>query len=522
MNRHVVATLAVAEVRLRLRRLSTLAAVLVVMAASWALISDPATGNSLIVLDEARVQYTSSALALGSASMAALLFGLAGFYLVRGRAAEDLRSGIGSVIGATPAANAALLLGRWLGGVAYLGILVLAFMITILACHLLRGEGPVQLAVYLQTYALLLGPMVLFTASCALLFDSWGPLMGKAGDVLYFVLWMLVLSIGPITMEGGKAATQALSIASLFDFMGLGHAIAGLSHQVDTSGMQIGAAPYDPSLAVRELPQWLWNSDIVRARAISALLAILPALPAVLLFHRFSPDRVKAGRANPRRSPLAVLNSWLRPLSRTVQPLFALAARTPGALGQALADVALMLAAAPSAIAALGAAIVLGAVLPAFMLPALVTVCVAFWGVFISDATTRDFSAGCDDLGAAVPGGTGRRFLRQSFAAILLGWMFMGVPALRWLLAAPERAAAVLGGVVALAAFAGLLGRLSRTPRLFLALFLFGLYVAVNARQVAMLDVVGFNGAADAHSVAATFAAGLAALCLGFLASRPR
>jgi hypothetical protein len=40
------------------------------------------------------VLYTSSALALGSASMASLLFGLAGFYLLRGRMAEDLRSGL--------------------------------------------------------------------------------------------------------------------------------------------------------------------------------------------------------------------------------------------------------------------------------------------------------------------------------------------------------------------------------------------------------------------------------------------
>ncbi|MBQ5963665.1 hypothetical protein KBW95_11820, partial [Massilia sp. ZL223] len=355
---HLVATLAANEVRLRLRRLSTLAAVLAVMAVSWAMIEDPAGGKVLLALDGARVLYTSSALAMGSATLAGVLFGMAGFYLLRGRTAEDLRSGIGGVIGATPAGNAALLAGRWLGGVAYLGILVFAFMLTILACHLLRGDGPIQPVVYLQTYVLLLGPMVLFAASCALLFDSWGPLMGKVGDLLYFFIWVAAIGVGPQMLEQGKAAPQVLPLAMAFDFMGMGNALAVMSQHANTSAMAIGSMPYDPALPVRSFPQWMWYQGAVLSRALSALAAMLPVLPALLLFHRFSPDRVKAGKARARRTPLAVVNAWLRPLSRLVQPLFALAARLPGAAGQTLADVALALAAAPAGIAPQGAAMV--------------------------------------------------------------------------------------------------------------------------------------------------------------------
>lgn len=520
MGIRLILTLAATEVRLRLRRLSTLAAVLAVMALSWAMIQDPAGGQSLIVLDDARVLYTSSALALGSATLGGLLFGLAGFYLVRGRSAEDLRSSIGAVICATPAGNAALLAGRWLGGLAYLVILVFAFMLTILACHLLRGDGPIQLAVYLQTYALLLGPMLLFTASCALLFGSWGPLMGKAGDVLYFCVWLAVVLAGPVMMEEGKAIAESTPLVLVFDFVGIGHAMAGLSQLMDTRGIGIGGIPFNPALPARELPQWLWGREVMLGRLLSALVALLPALPALWLFHRFSPDRVQAGKARVRRTPLAVVNGWLRPLSSVVQPLFGLAARLPGAAGQALADLALALATAPASIAALGAALVAGLVLPAASLPGLVLACAAFWGIFVSDMNTRDIAAGCEDLGAAVPGGAGRRFLRQFLASALLGWLFMGIAALRWLPEAPERAAAVFGGVLALAAFAALLGQLSRTPRLFLGLFLFGLYVAVNARGIPMLDVLGFNGAATAQSAASTLAAGLTALCAGYVWSR--
>ena len=54
-----------------------------------------------------------------------------------------------------------------------------AFMLTMLALHALRGDGPPEPLVYLQTHALLLLPMVFFAAGCAILFDSWAPLMGK-------------------------------------------------------------------------------------------------------------------------------------------------------------------------------------------------------------------------------------------------------------------------------------------------------------------------------------------------------
>jgi hypothetical protein len=155
MTGHILRTLALNEVRLRMRRLSTVVALLAVVAISWAMIDDPASGSALIVVGSARVLYTSSALALGSAALASMLFALGGFYLVRGRIAEDIRSGAGSVIGATPVGNALFLAGRWLGAAAYLGLLMIAFMGTMMVCHALRGDGPIQPLVYLASFSLM-------------------------------------------------------------------------------------------------------------------------------------------------------------------------------------------------------------------------------------------------------------------------------------------------------------------------------------------------------------------------------
>ena len=75
----VIKAHALNEVRLRLRRTATLVVLMAVVALSWLMIADPSSGTALIVVDNARVLYTSSALSVGSASRGCLLFGLGGF-----------------------------------------------------------------------------------------------------------------------------------------------------------------------------------------------------------------------------------------------------------------------------------------------------------------------------------------------------------------------------------------------------------------------------------------------------------
>jgi hypothetical protein len=296
------------------------------------------------------------------------------------------------------------------------------------------------------------------------------------------------------------------------DFMGTSAVITALAVHVDVgNGLMLGIADFRADQAPLVLPTWLWTWRLGAARSLTAALALIPLLLALPLFHRFSPDRVKPGKARARRSPLAVVDGWLRPLARLVDPLFGLAARVPGIAGQALADVALTLAAAPSALALL-----LVVQLPAFFLPLdalapFALACVAYWGVLVSDLSTRDGDAALASMSAAVPGGAARRYWRQFLASLVLGLMFTGVAALHLAAADPQRACALLCGVFALAAFASLLGRTSGTSRTFLSLFLFALYVSINVSRGAWADIVGFHGNA-------TVASSLAWAGLGVLA----
>jgi hypothetical protein len=340
--------------------------------------------------------------------------------------------------------------------------------------------------------------------------------MGKRGDLLYFLIWC-----GQMGMLA--AATEAaVPITIPVDFTGMSAIITALSAYVDVNDMMLGIAGFKPGLAPLRLPTWVWSADIVAIRCVTALLACLPLLLALRLFHRFSPDRVKPARGRARRSPLALLNGWLRPLGRCAQPLFSLSARLPGVAGQALADVALTLATAPAAVAALLVVQVLAVALDARLLAPLVLACVAVWGVLVSDLPTRDGDAGCALLAGAVPGGGARRYWRQLAASFVLGLMFTGLAMLRLAGHEPLRAAALLAGVFALAALASLLGRSSGSARTFLALFLFGLYLSVNLSKVALADVVGFHGIATAATVLAWAAVGMASAWGGHLWNKYR
>lgn len=518
MNKYAIDTLrvvALTELRLRLRRTATLVTVLVVMALSWIMIADPAGGSTLLAIHGARVRYTSAALALGTAGQTVLLFGLAGFYLLRGRAAQDLRSGIAGVIAASIDGGARFVLGRWLGGVLYLFALLAASLATVVLAHAVRGEGPIEPLVYVLSYLLVFTPAILFAASCATLCDNLSILMGKGGDLLFFIVWIAQLSVLPQLTSG-----HASPLILLADFSGLSGVIMALSTQLDVTSLSLGIADFDAAKAPLTLSGLPWTMQIGAMRACTALLSVLPLLPALWFFHRYSPDRVKPGRARSRRSPLALLNGYLSPLSRLCRPLFKLAANTPGVAGQVLADAALTLAASPAAIAvllAVQAAALL--VAPAALAPLLLG-SVVFWGILVSDLSTRDQDAGCAAMTAAVPGGASRRYWRQLAAAFLLGLMFTVVAGVRVALLHPQLALAWMSGLFALSALASFLGRSSGSARIFMVLLLSWLYVCINVVHAPPVDAIGTNGVATGLSIAAWTCAGLIAALAGGLYKR--
>lgn len=483
------------ELRLRLRRLSTLLVLLTTLALSWFVVTDPRTGVAMMVVHKARMAYESGTVAFGSASIASALLSLLGFYLVRGRSTLDLRSGVAVVLAATPTASARLLASRWLGALAYLMLLQAALVLGGCVLQLVRGEGPLQPLVYVQTYMLMLTPALMFAASFALLADAWGPLMGRRGDVAYFFVWAAQFAVLPATLGQGVIA---LSPVQALDVSGLAAGATRLALLMDTNHIAIGGSPFDPALPMRHFPADFWSAELLALRGASVALALLLALPAAWLFHRFDPQRVRGAAA---RRP-----SWLRRLlARLLAParwpalgLLRLAQRVGGRPGAALADLSLTLVANPWAVVAMAALGVLGQVLPPDQLPKWLALACALWGLAIGEISSRDASHATAGLIAAAPGGTVGAFWRQGLASLGLGLLFT----LPLALPMADRGVllTLLCGLTLASGLASLLGGATRGGRSFLALYLLALFVMVQVRDLPWLDLFGFNGSATAAS----------------------
>lgn len=516
MNTALYKALVVNEWRLRSRRASTLVILLAVVLASWLMVLDPRSGMAMMVTHKQRIAYESQALAFATTLIASILFGLAGFYLARGRSQEDLRTGTAAVLAATPVTNSQWLGVRWLGAFAFLMSLGTAVMLTIWVLQAVRGEGPLQPGPYLQMLVLGLAPGLMFTASLAVLADAWAPLMGKRGDLLYWAFWIAQFSFLPATL--GQGGVHHLSGWQVFDISGVSPLLVAVSQLMDVNSLSVGGAPFDPALPVLHMPEGLWSRELVALRLGAMLLALLPLVPAVLKFHRYAPDRVKA-RSRDGRGRLVQALQWLlqpllRPFTWGLGRLLLAAARLPGLPGRWLADVALLLLSQPLLALAMAAGAAACAWAPAATLAAVLAATLAAWGVAVADVTSRDLQSGTLALASAAPGGPRERAPRQAMAAFGLGLLLAAPALLREAGTLPMQAIACVAGLLFLSAAAALLGRLTHGSRTFLAFFLFGLYLNLNRTGVAALDVLGLAGDARPGTALAYGAAGLLGLVL--------
>jgi hypothetical protein len=243
-------------------------------------------------------------------------------------------------------------------------------------------------------------------------------------------------------------------------------------------------------------------------------------LPAIPLFHRFSPDKLKQSHARKRRSPLEILNGWTRPLAKQVQPLFIWSAKSANFIGQVVADIALTFVNAPFAIIALVVLTGFSALLPLSALPGLTIFAVAFWGVLICDISTRDFQAAIEGMTGAVNGGVARRYFRQLAATMVLGFVFTGVIIFRLSFATPLMALTLILGIVCVSALATSLGKLTNTSKTFLSLYLFTIYVSTQADKVPSLDIFGFNQVATMSTMIMQGEIAITAIVVGYVFTR--
>jgi hypothetical protein len=460
----------------RFRRLSTVVIFLLLSAFAYVWVPDPRTGMTLMQIRGSRVLYNSAAIGMGTAMIAAIFVGLAGFYVISNAVKRDVMSRCGHVMASTTMRSSEYIAGKFLGNVIFLTVFMSGFMIASMIMQLVRGEAPLQPVVFATQYAILVPAIIMYVSALAIVFESIPWLAGRFGDVFYFFFWAGSLGVVGASVEQGKGWGRWV------DFNGLGFLFDFMKTRFDATQMSIGHTSFDKTKAAIVFPGLYLDAATTLPRIVSTLAPLLLLPIALIFFHRFDPARARAGGGKSQRSWMERFNAIARPLSR---PFVAASMRS-----QVVADAMLTFAAIPLAGVAFIAITIMTLASP-HSLP----IAFAVMAVFIADVASRDRQSGTTGLLYAAPKVRERFVIWKIASSILVACILLAVPIIRTALAHPSALPALLIGIVFVAAAATSLGIISSNAKTFIVLFLSFWYVVINDKGVTKsLDFAGFFG----------------------------
>jgi len=512
-----------ADLRARLRRPATLVLLGLLLAAASTTFPDPTTGQGILTIGGRRAVYTSAALAVATAGLLPILLGLFGFYAVSNAVSLDRTSGAGRLFGATPVTDTEYLLGKLLGNLGLLSVVTLAFSAVVMAVQVVHGEAPLEPFVFLAHVLVVAVPGLLTVAAFALFFECVPFLSGRFGDVAFFFVWTVTLSV-PVLLGDPETGRYPWFAAAL-DGNGLGFLMTQIRSVTGEGSMTIGWGGNASAGPPVVFPGFDFSGAVLARRALAFLppLALLPL--AVAVFDRFDPAR-RLAAASTRPSLLARLSGLVRPASSrllsVVVPAERPAAR-PGLVSASLTDLLVTLRLRPLLVAALPVSMLAAFVVPPATAAALLSGAFALLALLLADVATREERTGLARVVAATPGAGGRlaavKLASAGATALLVLVPLAAKAAAAHPLALP---AAVAGGLFA-AALAVALGLASGSPKPFVGVLLALWYVALNDRgRTAALDLAGFSGAATPGSIAGWLAATALLSAVALLVERLR
>lgn len=313
----IIAAIALADLRQRLRVPRTWVVLVALAIASWWSFP-PIEADYLTVsiggAAGARAHYSSAWIGLVIAAIQGAMLSLAGFYVVRGTVVRDLETGAWQLLVATPMNRAGYLLAKWCSHMAVFALLLSGAVAVGVAAQLLRDEVPgIDLVELLKPVALVALPALGLTATLAVWFDLVPWLRRTAGNVVFFFVWVFLLA-GTATQGGGTwmgdpqgmlAVEQALAPVAV----AMGGEPGGLS-----VGVQVlqGARP-----VLFDWTHWDVGAEVLAGRGFWMALAVLLLLAATPLLDRFAAHRGSKASLSTEGRNLRLLDAVLAPLRHT-------------------------------------------------------------------------------------------------------------------------------------------------------------------------------------------------------------
>lgn len=476
--RHILAVVKT-DFLLRFRRPSTAVIFLILCAAAYLWIPAPSSGKALIQVEDRRALYNSIALAIGTSTIFTLLMGLFGYYLVSNSIKRDIQTRTGFILASTTMRNGEYLAGKFIGNIVFLAAITIGFLISSMIMQLIRGEAPLEPLTFIAIYALMVPPLLVYISTVAIIFESTKFLSGKFGDVLYFMVWILLIAFTAV----GSEHKHYPNFVSYCDSMGMGYLFGQMKTIIGSDSLAIGSTQYDMTKTPFVISQFPFRAEWILPRLISLVWTIPLLLIPLARFHRFNPDRIKATSRRVRHGFIEKINSLLKPVSRLITAPFSRilnSGNKPSFIRSIAAEVLLTLQIYPAATVLIVFFTLFFAVLSPASIQNKLPLAFAAMVVVLADMATRERTVGTMPVVFAAPRLRSNFVFWKLITAIILALAFTWVAVLKLLFVQPFSALALIGGTIFAAACATGLGILTTNPKTFIVLFLFFLYLVMN------------------------------------------
>jgi hypothetical protein len=258
-----------------------------------------------------------------------LLWGLIGFYVVRGTVQRDFDTRVWQLLGTTSMRRSAYLVAKWASHMAVMGGLVAATLVVGLVAQQVRGEDThVDLWELVKPGLFIALPTLGASAALAIWFDVIPVLRRTAGNIVFFFVWVALLTAGPVAMEHDRAAgiapvaqpwTSDLPAMRVMQWS-IEHQIArGLPDKTRLEGFCVGCGGVTAPPVRFVWTTWEVSAGVLWGRMLwlaAALAGVLLAVPLLDWAAARAAVPVTSGGGRAPRS-LRWLQALLRPLQGT-------------------------------------------------------------------------------------------------------------------------------------------------------------------------------------------------------------
>ena len=321
------AALLVADLRQRTRSPRFWVVALAVVVTGWYCLPPITAGYMIVAIGDHHRGFYSSAWIGMVLAMLSLLWGLVGFYLVRGSVQRDFDTRVWQLLGTTSMRRGAYLVAKWASHVAVMGGLLAATLVVGLVAQQVRAEDTrVDLWELVKPSLFIALPTLSASAALAIWFDVIPPLRRTAGNVAFFFVWIALLTTGPIGIQHDRAAGIAPAVQPWMSDLpamrvmqwSIEHQVArGLPDKTRIEGFCVGCGGVDTPPVRFVWNRWEVPAGVLWGRMLWLAGTFVGVLLAVPLLDWAAARTAVPATTNGRRAPRSL--RWLRALLRPLQ-----------------------------------------------------------------------------------------------------------------------------------------------------------------------------------------------------------